>query len=242
MAKSYEEAIYKLIDAADLTEKKGVINKLAGTNRELVESLSVTWLKNSKMIVGGLAKCHTFLPLGIYIEGWLFPTNRYDAIEIFSGNKFIANAIIREQRIDVYNNFSYFNEKNAGFYCFITEKLELIEKSGIITLLIKMEGKTIKKFEQRIVSNSPKSSIEKIKIDLHEKNNILIPTLTNQMNRLSIIAKQMPDYNFVTFIEGMQDSLEDVKKYCLSNGLSMQDLNRFFIIMAPDLLDRKSVV
>ena len=240
MPKSYEQAIATLLDKADLNEKKAIINRIVDTDRNLMESLSITWLNNSKMLVGGVGKCQAYFPIGIYVEGWFFPTNNYDTIEIFSGDKFITYAITGESRLDVYKNFRFFNEKNAGFYCLITKNLETIEKNGQITILIKKDGKTIKKIKQSIVCNSVQNSIEEIKKNLHEKNNIIVPTLTNQLKRLSVIARQLPEYNFVTLIEGMQNSLEEVERFCLDDGLSKQELDAFFLAMVPDILRRNN--
>ncbi len=242
MSKSFEQAINILLASADGKETKSVLQYISAANPGLMESMSIGCLKQSKMLVGGIGKCSAFLPVGIYVEGWFFPTNKYDCIEIYSGEKFIANAHIGIQRKDVYKNFPFFNEPNAGFCCFITEELDTIEKNKTLAVIVKKDGKTIRKIVQEVSSYSVKDSLEELERNLHEKNNILIPILSNRIGLLAEIARQLPDYNFVTLVEGMEPSVEEAVRHCIrTENLSPEDINRLSLWMVPDLLRRNNV-
>lgn len=82
------------------------INRLIQDNRKTLDALenmmkknapinisdSIAFLKKYRKPIGTFSKCKSFLPLGVYIEGWLLPTNLYDVIEVYADSRLVGYA------------------------------------------------------------------------------------------------------------------------------------------------------
>ena len=234
--------ISKLIDAMNPSEVEWMYRYAEKKQAMRIQNLAFSSLKNSKLVFGGVSKIINFLPIGLYLEGWLLPCNNYDVIEIYSGNKYLGQATTGIVRKDVYSGFRFFNENNAGFNCFIESKTEDWVNAPI-TIIVKLKGKLVKKFLVNIDGKSIQTSLEELGKNVFlDKDNILVPTLSNRLKMIHKLKSAMPEYNFVNLIEGMEKSIEEVEKNLQKKeGLLPQELNELQLFMIPTLLRRNLV-
>lgn len=235
-------AMKVLIDSTNAGEVRKVYDFLVTKNPGIMEDAAFATLRGSEKVFGGVGKCESFLPLGIYIEGWLLPRNNYDIIEIYCKGNFLGYANLGVNRGDVYRNFKFYNEKNAGFNFFVTQHLQDIVDKHPLVVVAKRNNKVVKRIILNISNYSVKDSIEDLKNSICETKNILVPTLSNRMPMILKIAKQMPEYNFVTLLEGMEDNLETIKGMCQTKyRILAEELNQLSMFMMPKLFMRNNV-
>ncbi len=234
--------ISNLINSMDEEEKTWAYHCLSYEREEQMQDMAFHSLKNSKLVFGGVHKVHNFLPVGIYIEGWFLPRNNYDCIEIYSGSKFIGKAALGILRLDVYDDFPFFNEKRAGFHYFIvSDREELIDRS--ITVLVKSNDEILGRYVMDVEGQSVRNSLDELKdYAFSEQENILVPTLSNRLKMMYKLKSAMPEYNFVNLVEGIESTIAEVEKNLQQKErILKQELNNMQLFMAPTMLQRNSV-
>ncbi len=232
------EAIKLLINSSGKADAENIFKYIAAKYPDMAAPNSLNILKNSKVIYGGVGNIKSFDPIGVSIEGWFLPRYNYDSIEVYCCGKMLGKAVLNVPRPDVYANMRIFNEKNAGFSLFVTNGLDKIREGHPIVVLVKKGGKIIRKQIVPVVSYTIEDSVKAANLYKQQKN-ILVPTLSNRLPMIYEFAKKMHDYNFITLIEGMEGSLDEVRKVCLSKyGILSNELNRMSMVMMPKIFAR----
>ena len=117
-----------LIEKMNTAEQKEVYRILNKINPNLAYDEAFNTIKGANKIYGGFFQVKKFTPIGIEIAGWFLPRVNYDKIEFFCGKYYLGEAQLNLQRIDVYNRFPFFNDKNTGFQVFIQKHLKEMKK------------------------------------------------------------------------------------------------------------------
>lgn len=234
-----DNTMKRLMDTVNPANAKEIFDYLYAKFPDVISGKNFTALKSYSGVFGGVSHRDSFHPLGIYISGWFLPVNNYDRIEVYCGEIFLGNANLGVRRTDVYKNFPFYNEKNPGFDIFIGHHLQEIKSGQPLAIVVKKGNQTIRKEIISVDVYSPDDSISEIKQGISNRKRILAPTLTNRLPMILKFADKMPEYQFITLIEGMENNLEEVYRTCQQKySLLSSDLNRLSIFMMAKLFLR----
>lgn len=122
-------------------------------------------------LINDLCKCRTFLLGGIshciynseqqilMVDGWYLPKKNYDVIQLYINNDLVGQAACGIKRIDVYQNYTLFNEKYAGFKLTTKYDKKITDKDKLEIYVLK-NGEVVKKDTPKIIfSNSDMGGI-----------------------------------------------------------------------------------
>lgn len=197
--------------------------------------------RDRSLILGGISKCECGFPGGVFINGWLLPRCNYDKVLVYKGDELLGSARLRRHRPDIYRRYMTFNDRSSGWDFFVEDPTQLIDVDEIKIVVEKDQNEIMTRYKRIDRSTTLEASVEEVKSCKRIANtrNILVPGLHNRLLLNAKLAEQLPEYQFVFFVEGMpatlQGALKEVKR---ETGVSTQALETLQLFMLPQIFQR----
>lgn len=198
-----------------------------------------------QMIKGVISKCDFGYKDYIKITGWALPRVNYDKIEIYIDENYLGDANLNLIRMDVYNNYPNFAERNSGWE-FQFKRDSNIESGNKIKVIFKKRDNIIEDLEVDFKYSLPyEESIKEISDICKQENmpKILVLGLTNRIKFNCELSQMLPNHKILFGIEGMQYDMDSVYNYCRNiENINEKDLEKIKMFMLPSIFQRNQML